>query len=240
MFGVPAQPVPDGVVLSIGGNSLACRTAPHAVVYDHTKVIQNISDAVRRIVGGIALYVAPEATIVLLTCIPRHQLSPDALAAFRGLSDALRGVAAEFAPRCVLLDVERLLKAEGTASGSWRGRHFLSSGAGEPGASAVEVDTVSVWSSDALPSEFKKLGPLDFGVDKVHLHPVHYGTIRAAVEEVVTAATLLPTPPLPPMSVRFSQGRITTSREGGEGGRAGRATGGLAGNDARHRIRGPL
>ena len=28
--------------------------------------------------------------------------------------------------------------------------------------------------------------------------------------------------------------------QGAEGGRAGRATGGLAGNDARHRIRGPL
>ena len=64
MFGVLAQRVPDGVVVSIRGDSLACRTAPQAVVHNATKVIERISEAVRRIVGGVVVYGAPEATVV--------------------------------------------------------------------------------------------------------------------------------------------------------------------------------
>ena len=234
-FGLPAHPAPDGVVVSLGGNSLGCRTAPHAVVHNAADVAEKIVECTKRVLGGVGVFCAPQATLIILTCIPRHQLSPDALAAFRGLSDALRGVAAELAPRCVLLDVERLLKAEGTASGSWRGRHFLGSGTAEPVVEEVDMDTVSVWSSDALPPDFRRLSAQDFDLDGVHLHPLHYGTIRAAVEEVVTAATLLPTPPLPPMSVRFGLPRRgAASRGGGEGGRGGQA--GLAAVDARHRI----
>ena len=64
MFGVLAQRVPDGVVVSIGGNSLACRTAPHAVIHDAGKVIQKVNEAVRRIVGRVVVYGAPEATVI--------------------------------------------------------------------------------------------------------------------------------------------------------------------------------
>ena len=86
----------------------------------------------------------------------------------------------------------------------------------------------SLWTCDALPPDLERLGPQDFDVDGVHLHPLHYGTIRDAVEEVVTSATLLPTPSLPTMSVRFNvKGRITTSHEGGDSRQLMSATGSL-------------
>ena len=39
----------------------------------------------------------------------------------------------------------------------------------------------SVSTSGALPPDFQRLGPLDFDVDGVHIHSLHYGTIRDAV-----------------------------------------------------------
>ena len=91
----------------------------------------------------------------------------------------------------------------------------------------------SLWTCDALPPDFERLSPQDFDVDGAHLHFLHYGTNRAAVEEVVTAATLLPTLLLPTMSVRFNvQGRITTFREGGEA----VIGAGLSADKARHSI----
>ena len=114
-LGVPAPPAPDDLVVMIGVNSLACRMAPHAVVHDVAKVIKQVSEAVRRTVGGLALYGATEATVVILTCIPWHQLSLDALAAFRGLSDTLRGVA-----RSPLRPSGRRAAPEGGGDGEWQ------------------------------------------------------------------------------------------------------------------------
>ena len=90
--------------MSVSGSSLGCRTAPHAVVHD-----------ARRVLGGVGVFYTPQATLILLTCIPRNQLSLDALAAFRGLSDTLRGVA-----RSPLRPSGRRAAPEGGGDGEWQ------------------------------------------------------------------------------------------------------------------------
>ena len=52
-FGLPAHPAPDGVVVSIGGNSLACRTAPHAVVHNAADVAEKIVECTKRVLGSV-------------------------------------------------------------------------------------------------------------------------------------------------------------------------------------------
>ena len=138
---------------------------------------------------------APGATLILMSPVPRAQLSDADLAAFRQLADVQRDVARAFRPRCVFLDVERLLQAEKTASGSWRRRltlHDVMDGPAEPMVTTAAVD---VWSVEPLPRAFPRLQPTDYDGDGVHLHPVHYMTIRHAVEENAVLAALLRTPP---------------------------------------------
>ena len=65
-----------------------------------------------------------------------------------------------------------------------------------------------------MPRDFMRLAPLDFLPDGVHLHPLHYTTVRAAVEEEVCASALLPAPPLPRLIVSVKtpdEGRETSS-----------------------------
>ncbi|KAF0294012.1 hypothetical protein FJT64_000779 [Amphibalanus amphitrite] len=61
----------------------------------------------RWLVAGLVAFGIPGGVICLLS-----------------LSDALRALAAEYAPRCVLLDVERLLGTERSAPDIWRRRLF--------------------------------------------------------------------------------------------------------------------
>ena len=57
--------------------------------------------------------------MIVLTAVPMLHLSGEDLSAFRELADVQRAVVREFAPRCVLLDVERLLAAKRSAPDSW-------------------------------------------------------------------------------------------------------------------------
>ena len=50
--------------------------------------------------------------------VPRAQHAPGDLAVYRRLANVLKGVVEEFTPRCVFLDIERLLVAERSAAGS--------------------------------------------------------------------------------------------------------------------------
>ena len=76
-----------------------------------------------------------------------------------------------------------------------------------------QIPPVDVWSTDALPRDFPRLSPLDFDIDGVHLHRIHYRVIRAAVEEAISAAALLPAPRLPRLRISVSSGE----EEGGDG-----------------------
>ena len=91
-----------------------------------------LTERVRRILRGVGVFCAPHATLVVLTCIPRHQLSLDALAAFRSLPDNLR----DSPPPCLSG------RGEAVSGDCWRrryyrhptadattGQHFLGSGA---------------------------------------------------------------------------------------------------------------
>ena len=60
-----------------------------------------VADNVRRLLGSLAMFAAPGATVILMTPPLRLKLKDDGLAAFRSLSAALRDVAAEFASHCV-------------------------------------------------------------------------------------------------------------------------------------------
>ena len=111
-------PAPDAVVVPLGGNALTTRATPHLVGDDVPGVTAAVADNVRWLLGCLAMFGAPDTTVILMTAVPRAQLTDDGLSAFRQLSDALRGVAAEYAPRCVFLDVERLLAAERSAPDS--------------------------------------------------------------------------------------------------------------------------
>ena len=61
----------------------------------------------------------PETEVIVISPVPRAQMSDADLAVFRSLADVQRDVVREL-PNCVFLDVERLLEAERTAEGNWR------------------------------------------------------------------------------------------------------------------------
>ncbi|KAF0311575.1 hypothetical protein FJT64_017606 [Amphibalanus amphitrite] len=106
-------------MVSLGGNALTTRAIPHLVGDNVPAVTAAVASNVRWLPDCLAMFGAPDTTVILMTAVPRARLSGTGLSAFRqlsnvlrDLSDALRGVATEYAPRCVLLDVERLLGAE--------------------------------------------------------------------------------------------------------------------------------
>ncbi|KAF0312258.1 hypothetical protein FJT64_016985 [Amphibalanus amphitrite] len=137
-----------------------------------------VAGNIRWLLGSLLMFGAPEATVVLMTVVPRAQLSDADLSVFRQLSDALRDVAADFGPRCVLLDVERLLNAESSAPDSWRRRVSFHGLLGGAVVRAVEEGSGDAWSLSPLPQDFPRLGVKDFGADGVHLHgllPYHPG-----------------------------------------------------------------
>ena len=119
-FAGPARPPLDDVVLSLGGNSLTTQVAPQAVVHNYQQATRDVEKNIKWILAGLAGYAAPQSKIVVLSPVPLAHLSDAGLAAYRRLSDILRGAAAELAPRCSFLDVERLLAAERSAPDSWR------------------------------------------------------------------------------------------------------------------------
>ena len=61
-----------------------------------------------------------------------------------------------------------------------------------------------VFGQGTLPRAFPRPGALDFENDGIHLHPVHYRTIRAAVQEAVAVARYLPRDHLPAVTARFA------------------------------------
>ena len=67
---------------------------------------------------------------------------------------------------------------------------ILPGGPDRSGVPVVEAAAIDVWSVDPLPRDFPRLGETDLLADGVHLHSVHYRTIRAAVEEEATVAAL--------------------------------------------------
>ena len=67
---------------------------------------------------------------------------------------------------------------------------------GGAGVAVVEEGAVDVWSVAALPRDFPRLTVTHSDIDGVHLHQMHYRTIRRAVEEAaMTAAPQTPTGP---------------------------------------------
>ncbi|KAF0308339.1 hypothetical protein FJT64_020456 [Amphibalanus amphitrite] len=193
---------PRVVAVSLGGNALTSWAEPHQVAADRdpATVAAALADILRRLVAFLWLFGAPSATVVLLSVVPRAHLSDADLVVFRRLSDVQRAVAREMAPRCVLLDVERLLAAELAAPGSWRRRLAVPSTPLGSETPAVRPAAVDVWSVEPLPRHFPRLGPLSFAANGVHLHTLHYGTIRAAMAEEATVAALLDRP-LPQLAI---------------------------------------
>ncbi|KAF0306396.1 hypothetical protein FJT64_002423 [Amphibalanus amphitrite] len=181
-------PAPEVVVVSLGSNALTPRATPHSVHGDAPAIAAAVAGNIRWLLGSLLMFGAPEATVVLMTVVPRAQLSDADLSVFRQLSDALRDVAADFGPRCVLLDVERLLNAESSAPDSWRRRVSFHGLLGGAVVRAVEEGSGDAWSLSPLPQDFPRLGVKDFCADGVHLHGLNYRTIRAAVEETAMAA----------------------------------------------------
>ena len=212
-YGDPSRPAPDAVVVSMGGNALTTKECHYMCHYAAEASLLAVAQNLRRVLVGLTLFGARGATVIVLSAVPRARLSPGDLDIFRRLSNALEDVVEEFAPHSVFLDVERLLKMERSSAGSWR-RRPLDSRAGGDVVGAVQGDAAGV-SSDPL-------GELDFA-DGLHLHQVHYETVRAAVEEVASAAALLPHPPLPIPDC----GRMRPAEA---------AVGVLAPNDARRRL----
>ncbi|KAF0294010.1 hypothetical protein FJT64_000777 [Amphibalanus amphitrite] len=98
----------------MGGNALTTRAKPHLVGDNVSAVTAAVASNVW-LPGCLAMFGATDTTAILMTAVPRARQSGDGLSAFRQLSDALRGLAAEYVPRCVLLDVERLLGTERSA-----------------------------------------------------------------------------------------------------------------------------
>ena len=126
----------------------------------------------------------------------------------------------------------------------------------------VEEADVDVWSVAALPWEFPRLVVTDFVFDGVHLHQLHYSTIRRAVEDAVMTAALRPPagptvichvlpPPLDSSATCRCCGRSgggSRRTDGGDDGRTGGrgpeaerlqrvAAPALAGDDLRHLLR---
>lgn len=205
----PACPAPDVVAVSFGGNALTTKTAPHAVGGDHapSAVAAAVADSLRRLLVYLAVVGAPGATLIVISVVPRLHLSGPDLLTFRELTDVQRAVVREFAPRCVLLDVERLLAAKRTGPDSWHRQLSFRNDPNAAGVAVVEAATVDVWSVDPLPRDFPRLGETDFVADGVHLHHVHYRTIRAAAEEEATVAALQRRHrPLPPIMYALAGG----------------------------------
>ena len=104
------------------------------------------------------------------------------------LSSVLRDVAREFAPRCTFLDAEQLFEAQMSAPDSWL--LPLCGRAEEAMVNAGQMRAAGAWFSQPLVGQdFPALGELDFA-DGVHLHRLHYETLRAAVEAAAAALTL--------------------------------------------------
>ena len=104
----------------------------------------------------------------------------------------------------------------------------------------MEAGAVDVWAVGALSRDFPRLGETDYLADGVHLHAVHYRTIRAALEEEATVAALQRRhAALPPIGHYLARPppadppRDATRESEGEGQEQP-----LAPNDARHNIRG--
>ena len=102
---------------------------------------------------------------------------------------APRDVAREFAPRCIFLDAEQLFEAQRTVPQSWL--LPLCRWTEDAMVNAGQMRAAGTWFSQPLVGrEFPALGELDFA-DGVHLHRVHYETLRAAVGAAAAALTLL-------------------------------------------------
>ena len=197
----PPRPIartspPNLILLALGSNALTTDDDPQVLHPNHISLSTAVSENLEWLIGCLQMFGATGSVVVVLSTIPRAQLSDAGLAAFRALSDAQRDVVRRF-PHCVFLDVERLLEAERTAAGSWTRSMLLhaSLGGRSVGDPVVEVDRCSVWSLDPLPRDFPRLRPSDF-VDGIHLRPDHYHTIRCAVEELAAFSTF-PSVPLP-------------------------------------------
>ena len=168
-------PAPHGVVLSIGGNGLVAKGTSE-MLPNSGRVASETADGALAARWPCRRY--SRCLIIILSVIPRCQLSDGDLAAFRNLSAALNNIAADLAPRVVFLDAERLLNADRSASGSRRRQHSFHLHSGTGGAVAAGSDApVSPWSGGTLPQDFPRLGPYDFEADGVHLHPLSYRTI---------------------------------------------------------------
>ena len=208
-FGTPAHAPPDMLVLSLGGNMFTSRVSPNVVLPGHNTIAENAVKDIRWLLGGLTAYAARGSTVLLLSPIPRARLSGVGLSAFRQLSSMLRDVAREFAPRCIFLDAEQLLEAQRSAPESWL---LPLCGRAEDAMSAEQMRTAGAWFSKPLPRDFPALGELDFS-DGVHLHRIHYETLRAAVEAVAAALALLPIDHVaPPLRQRKTSAR-TMSRK---------------------------
>ena len=120
---------------------------------------------------------------------PRPSCQDLGLAAYRGLSDSERRSGGAGSPL-------RLIGFRAAASS--RGRRPTAGAARPgPGVGGEQIPPVDVWSTEALRRDFPRLSPVDFDTDGVHLHPIHYRVIRAAVEEPISAAAPLPAPVCP-------------------------------------------
>ena len=147
--------MPDAVVVSVGGNALTSRPAPQLVREDAPSLIVSVADGLRWLITCLGLNGAPEATGILITAVPRAQLTAAGLAAYRQLANAERAVAREFHPHDVLLDVERLLYADRSAPGSWHRQLTLrGSSLGGPVVTEVVYGAADVWSLEPLPRDF--------------------------------------------------------------------------------------
>ena len=65
---------------------------------DSVAVMAAVADNLRYLLTRLGLYGAPWAVVILISAIPRAQLSDAYLAAFRELAGVKRGVAREFDP----------------------------------------------------------------------------------------------------------------------------------------------
>ena len=187
-FGTLAHPPPDMIVLSLGGNMMTSRVAPNVVLPGHDTIAEGVAKDLRWVLTGLTMYAARDATVVVLSPVPRARLSGVGLSAFRQLSSMLRDVAREFAPRCIFLDAEQLFEAQRSAPESWL--LPLCGRAEEAMVNAGQMRAAGAWFSQPLVGQdFPALGELDFA-DGVHLHRLHYETLRAAVEAAAAALTL--------------------------------------------------
>ena len=94
-YGGAAQPAPDGVLVSIGGNAITSHAHPHLARHDDGVISGAVLGNIMWLLGGLVGYRAPTAKIIVSSLIPRRQ-QPDAdLSAFKAMSERSGG------PRCV-------------------------------------------------------------------------------------------------------------------------------------------